>query len=124
VSGIDRSLAGEVLHFDLQAELHDMHERQPVLVSGRTGRTLVKDGPLRVTLIVMEPGSEIPEHVASGPITIQALQGTVRILLGGRAWELGEGQLLTAAGGAPHAVETDTGAAFLLTVVQPQALPG
>jgi hypothetical protein len=34
--------------------------------SGRTARTLVKDGPLRVTLIELAPGEAIAEHRAEG----------------------------------------------------------
>src|SRR5690606_40905261 len=89
--------------------------------SGRNARTLVKDGPLRLTLVVVAPGGAVAEHRADGPILVQPIEGAIVFEALGRDHELRPGQVLAAAAGVPHRVRSDTGGAFLLTVVQPGA---
>jgi quercetin dioxygenase-like cupin family protein len=113
---IDRALKGAVLVLDLDAETRHADDAAILGRSGRNARTLIKDGPLRVTLVVLAPGGRIPEHEADGPITIQPLRGTVRFLVGDAVHEAGPGQLLSAGPHVRHSVETPTGAEFLLTV--------
>lgn len=85
--------------------------------SGRSARTLVKDGPLSVTLVALSPGGTIPEHVAPGPITIQAVQGSIQVDVGRESYLLLGTQILSIPGGRPHAVSSASGGTFLLTLV-------
>lgn len=71
---LHRSLAGNLLVFDLQDEMRTVREALGVAPT-RIARTLVKDGPLRLTLIGMSPGGSLREHEAAGPITIHVLDG-------------------------------------------------
>lgn len=116
MSSIERALAGDVLVFDLRSQ----GERPPVVVERghRTARTLLKDGPLRVTQVILAPGAEIAEHQSSGAITVQVLEGLVRFTTDGRTHDLGPGQLLSARPGVRHAVSSAGGATFLLTVAR------
>lgn len=91
--------------------------------SGRAARTLIKNGPLRVTLIVLGPGGGIAEHRAEGPITVQPLAGAVRFHLGATVFELAPGDLFTLDSGVPHAVDSLAGGTFLLTVAAPSGEP-
>lgn len=116
---IDRPLSGPVLTFDLVEELQRTDDPAIVERSGRNARTLLKEGPLRVTLIVVGPGGAIPEHQAEGPITLQGVRGSIRFHAEGRDYELGPGQMLSAGSGVRHSVSSESGGAFLLTVVQP-----
>lgn len=116
---IDRPLSGDVLVFDLAEEHEKAAGSGPRGASGRRARTLVKSGPLRVTLVVLEPGGSIPEHHADGPITIQPVEGSIRFSVTGADHDLAPGQVLAADGGVPHRVSSETGGAFLLTVTQP-----
>ena len=84
---------------------------------GRTARTLAKEGPLRVVLVVLAAGGELAEHQAPGPITVQPLAGRLRFRALGHEREIGPGDLLIAAAGVRHAVTSAEGATFLLTVV-------
>jgi len=90
---------------------------------GRTARTLVKDGPLRVTLIVLGPGGELREHSAPGPITVHALEGRIRFTTGGADHELVPGDLLALGAGVAHSVASEEGGGFLLTVTLPAPSP-
>lgn len=115
---IQRPLGGDVLLFDLRAE----HDRTPVVVPpGRSARTLVKDGPIRVTLVRIAPGGSIAEHSAPGPVTIQPLSGTITVTTEGAAHVLEPGQLLALRAGVRHAVACppDSDGEFLLTLAHP-----
>ena len=113
---IDRPLSGDVLVFDLGAERERAADPALIGRSGRNARTLLKDGPLRVTLVVLGPGGELADHEAAGPITVQVLDGRIRFVWGHEEQDLGPGQLLAAGPGVRHRVTSADGATFLLTV--------
>lgn len=113
---VQRPLAGDALRFNLDEEARRAVDPAALERTGRSGRTLVKDGPLRMTLIVLAPGGSIPEHHTEGHFALQVLRGGVRIDMDGTEYELGEGDLLTLHGGVPHSLTSEPGADLLLTV--------
>lgn len=112
MSSIERALSGDLL----VVELRDEPGAAPH--AGRLARTLVKNGPLRATLVTLAPGGAIPEHHAEGPITVQPLTGHLQFTALGTAHDLGPGQLLSLGSGVRHAVTSADGATFLLTVAK------
>jgi len=84
--------------------------------SGRTARTLVKEGPLRVTLVALGSGGALATHRTDGPITLHVLSGEVSCRAGTDEWGLVSGDLLSLGAGVEHAVESASGGVFLLTV--------
>lgn len=116
MSSIDRPLHADLLLYALDEEEEKATKPDTLERDGRSSRTLVKDGALRVTLIVLAPGGEIPEHTAQGPVTVQPLRGQVKIDAGGETHEVPERGLLAFESGVPHSVRSDDGAAILLTV--------
>ncbi len=119
MSSIERSLHGNALLFDLEAEEAEATHPDTLDRDGRSSRTLLKEGALRVTLVVLGPGGGIPEHDAEGPITIQPLRGQVEVATDGGAQRVETGQILALGPRVPHDVRSDEGAAFLLTVSHP-----
>lgn len=113
---IQRPLGGGVIVFRLPRERERAADAAALLKHGRSARTLLRDGPLRVTLVVLGPGGELAEHSAAGPIAVQPLDGAIRFTVDGQTHYLGAGEMLTAAAGLPHTVRSTYGAAFLLTV--------
>lgn len=120
MSSLNRPLAGRSMLFDLATEIENARAAEPAGQNRRTARTLLKNGPLRVTLILIHSGGGIAEHTAPGPITIHVLRGSIRLTLDDGEQTLAAGQIISLAGGIRHAVAADEEAAFLLTVVQPQ----
>ncbi len=119
MSSIERPLHGNALLFDLRAEEEEATHPATLDRDGRSSRTLLKEGSLRVTLVVLGPGGGIPEHDADGPVTIQPLRGRVHVETDGGTQRVETGQILALGPGVPHDVRTDEGAAFLLTVAHP-----
>lgn len=119
MASIQRPLSGDVLVFNLATEIARTADPAAASRKGPAARTLIKNGPLRVTLVVLAPGASISEHHAEGPITVQPIDGRVRFNIAGTDHDLGPGDLLSAGGGVRHSVESDHGASFLLTVAMP-----
>lgn len=119
MSSINRPLASDALHFRLRGERAEYIDDALLARAGRSARTLVKNGPLRVTLVALAEGGSLASHRAEGPITVQVLSGGVRFRVGEKEWELREGDLLSLDGGVEHSVESPAGGEFLLTVVNP-----
>jgi len=110
-------MASNVLSF----HLHEEHARvnDPVLLerNGRTARTLVRNGPLRVTLVKLQGRGEIAPHRAAGPITVHVLDGDIQFSAAGQDYRLVAGDLLVLDAGVEHHLASENGGAFLLTVV-------
>lgn len=114
---IDRPLGGTALHYRLDDEHRpDLIDADLLAKAGRSARTLVKDGPLRVTLVALGAGGALAPHRADGPITVHTLSGEIRFRAGSDEWRLVPGGLLSLGAGVEHAVESATGGVFLLTV--------
>ena len=119
MSSLNRPLSGDVLVFDLNA-LREELSRAPALASGgRQARTLLKDGGLRVTLIVLGANGAIPEHHADGPITVHVVDGRISFNIADETHELGPNEILSARAGLRHSVRSEPGGAFVLTVCLP-----
>lgn len=117
VPSINRPLSGQTLRFRLsEGHRSQLIDEELLARGGRSARTLVKEGSLRVTLVALDPGGELREHQADGPITVHVLSGQIQFRAGADAWTLEEGDLLSLGAGVPHAVESTGGGEFLLTV--------
>lgn len=112
---VHRSLAGDVLTFDLAEEMQLARDE---LAAGRVrvARTLVKEGALRLTLVSLGAGASIHEHDAEGPITIHVLDGELELSAGGESRSHGPGALIALDKRVRHAVSSARGAMFLLTL--------
>jgi quercetin dioxygenase-like cupin family protein len=121
-STLDRlpHLADKLLHFNLSDELRQLRKEDSwTRGSGRSSRTLAKYPDFRIVLVLMKPGSEMKEHHADARISIQTLQGRVRLQLSDQAVELGSGELMCLESGIHHDVKALEESAFLITVSWP-----
>jgi quercetin dioxygenase-like cupin family protein len=117
---VHRSLAGDVLAFDLSEEMQLVRDE---LAAGhvRIARTLVQEGPLRLTLVGLSPGGAMHEHEAGGPVTIHVLDGELDLNAGGKTRAHRVGALIALDRRVRHAVSSSRGALFLLTLAAPSA---
>lgn len=84
--------------------------------SSRNAMTLMKSRGQRIVLIAMHDKTEIPMHRADGQISLQVLEGSLRVHTDAQAITLGEGELLALHAEIPHAIEAICESAFLLTL--------
>jgi len=117
---VQHRISGEELAFQLDREMQIVRD-ELTNAPARIGRTIVKDGPLRVTIVGLHAGHELREHTSAGPITIQVLEGSIVVTVAGKPCPLAQHGLIALDGGVPHAVHSEKGAMFLLTVMHGSA---
>jgi len=116
MSSMDRILDGEVLVHHLT---QDERMLDPELLArhGRTARTLVKEGPLRLTIMGIAAGGVLPTHRTDAHVKIHLLEGQVTFTARGRDYTLNVGDVLIFAPNVEHEARSATGGVFLLTVL-------
>jgi quercetin dioxygenase-like cupin family protein len=117
---IEGTLSKPLLEFDLLQEIEQRrHEQSWQQGAGRSSKTLVKHGDLRIVLIVLKANTRMREHKATARVSIQTLSGRIRLHLPDRVVELPTGHLLALDQCLPHDVEALEDSAFLLTLSWP-----
>src|SRR5690348_9808537 len=116
MSSLRRTLEGEVLVHHLKRD-EQMIDQDLVARHGRSARTLVKQGPLRMTVIALAASGNLATHHAEGPVTIQLLEGDVVFSVAEQEYPLTPGDVLVLASGVPHSARSSSGCVLLLTVV-------
>lgn len=116
MSSLRRTLEGDVLVHHLKRD-EQMIDQDLLARHGRSARTLVKEGPLRLTVIALAAGGSIPAHSAEGPVTIHLLEGDTVFDVAGEEYPLAAGDVLVLASGVQHSARSSAGCVLLLTVV-------
>ena len=116
MSPLSRPLAGENLAFTLPALIDELRQDDLYARSGRVGRTLVKAGPLRITLTVLADGVEVGTHQAESPMTLQVVIGSLRYRLDDETFVLTAGQVLFFGPGHARDITAIGATALLLTI--------
>jgi quercetin dioxygenase-like cupin family protein len=114
--GTERSVDAPLLTFDLAALLDQVKREDTWANAPRTGITLLKGQRLRVVLVALHAGAEIPSHQTDSPISVQVIEGTLTFRTDAQTLTLRTGQLLTLQAGIRHAVEAVEESAFILTM--------
>jgi quercetin dioxygenase-like cupin family protein len=114
----DGTMVDRMAHFDLNHEIAEAAAKKP-WQAGQYARTLFKKHDFRVVLITMERGAHMKEHHADGTISVQVLNGKIRMNVGGKPHDLAAGNLFTLGASIRHDVEAVDDSAFLLTISWP-----
>jgi quercetin dioxygenase-like cupin family protein len=116
MSSLDRIISGEALVRHLPRDEQTI-DQSIVTRHGRSARTLVKEGLLRLTIMALAPDGDLPAHKTDGPVSIHVLEGEVVFEALGQKYPLSVGDLLVLAAGVEHSASSVPGCVFLLTVV-------
>ncbi|MCC7105680.1 MAG: hypothetical protein IT307_11090 [Chloroflexi bacterium] len=114
-----RRLAGTALSFDLAREIASLKEEASWQRGDRNACTLLEEAGLRILLTVARAGTRIREHRANGWVSIQTLEGSLRIATAGDTSNVPSGCLLTLEPEVRHDVEAIEESAFLVTIAWP-----
>ena len=115
MSSLHRTITGDVLVQHLGPDVMTI-DQQLLAAHGRSARTLVKDGPLRLTIMALAAGGTLSPHSTDNPVSIQVVQGEVTFFALDQEYSLTAGDVLVLAAGVEHAARSKSGASFLLTV--------
>lgn len=114
-----RELHGKLLSFALGEEDELLRARAAKSADGRASKTLVKEGPLRITLVALRKGGTLSSHQVAGPISMQMLRGALNLTTGAGDVRLETGHLVTLEAKEVHATTALTDCALLLTITMP-----
>jgi len=109
-------LQGALLKFDVASEVEQLRAQVTPSGTERAAKTLVREGPIRVTLIVLRRGAAMEKHHVAGPVTIQVLHGTFRLSTGQGDADVRAGELAVLDAETPHAAQALEDCVLLLTV--------
>jgi quercetin dioxygenase-like cupin family protein len=111
-----RRLAAPVLTFDLAKEVASLKQEPSWARGDRNARTLVEDAGFRLVLTVLKTGARMHEHRAAGWVSLQGLDGHLRLQAGEHTAELTAGRVVVLEPDLPHSVEAVEEGAFLLSI--------
>lgn len=116
MSSLSRPLDGAALTFDLSGQIAELRGDDSYARSGRSGRTLVKSGHLRLTLTVLRSGVEVGTHHAETPMTLQVVEGRLSYRVGEEDFEMSAGEVLFFGPGHARDIQAREDTALLLTI--------
>jgi quercetin dioxygenase-like cupin family protein len=111
----ERQLDAPLLTFEISTLLAQLRT-EPTWQRGHDAMTLAKSRGLRVVLVAMHPEAVLLSHVTDSPISVQVIDGELKLSTDSQTVTLHTGQLLVLQGGVRHTIEASTESAFLLTL--------
>jgi quercetin dioxygenase-like cupin family protein len=110
--------SGTVESFDLVQIAKDLMEDEVFRKSGRVARTLARGDQMSAIVTVIRKGTEIHEHTAPGPVSVQVLSGEIVVSVDSQKVEVslpaGTAVILSADSG--HRVSAKENSAFFLLI--------
>jgi hypothetical protein len=115
-------LAISISQFDLRQEIRLLRKEESWQRGiGRSSRTLVKQQDFRIVLVLMKAKTRLTEHRANARISIQTVQGRIRVHVPDQSKvELPVAGLLALDSAIPYDIEALRESAFLLTISWPR----
>lgn len=108
-----------MLTFLLGGESSELQERAASSNAGRAAKTLVREGPIRITLVALRKGTALQPHQVTGPVSIQSLRGCLRVTAEGGDVDVPPGGLVALDTGVAHAARALDDCTLLITVAMP-----
>jgi quercetin dioxygenase-like cupin family protein len=105
-----------VLAYDLEKESEALIREALSVEDGRATKTLAKVSRLHVVLTALRHGFLLQQHATHAPISIQAIRGSIHLLLPTQAIHLTPGMVVTLEPEIAHSVEAQVDSAFLISM--------
>ena len=112
----ERTVNAPMVTLDLQQSLAMIKKEDSWNSGPRNAMTLFKSDQLRIVLIALHGGGELPTHTADGMISVQVLEGQVLFSTHFEKVNLSVGQMVTLHKKIPHSVLAIEESALLLTL--------
>lgn len=109
-------ISGRQLQLSLIHEAAALLERARKTRTGRTAKTLVKEGALRMTLVALRKGAGMTKHHVDGQASIHVLHGNLTLETKEGFTRLSKGEALVLDEGVEHDARARTDCTFLITM--------
>ena len=101
---------------DLPREVEALKHGSQYRTTGHAARTLFKSPQLRIVLIVLRRNAEMKEHRTNEPVSLQILEGEIRVAVPKRTMEPVVGGLILIEAGVAHDIIALADSAFVLSM--------
>ena len=113
-------IRGDVLDFRLSAEEERLRRQAAAARSGRSAKTLIKEGRLRITDVALKKGTQLsPPERAGGAMSMLMRRGRMRVKVGDGALDIGPGELVVLDEEVAHSAEALSDCVVLITTAMP-----
>jgi quercetin dioxygenase-like cupin family protein len=102
--------------FNLRHAAAELASEASATTRGHRQKTLYRHDRVTIALFLFEAGSNLPSHTAAGVVTINVLEGHLKIKTADDTHDLPAGQLLVLASGVSHDVVAEQRTVMLLQV--------
>ena len=109
-------LDAPLVSINLPAFIEQLKQEPTWKQSDRNTITVFKTNGMRIVLIALHEGAEMPKHSAEGIISVQVLEGQLRFTTDGKSVELSKGNMIALHESIPHSVLAIKETIFLLTL--------
>jgi len=111
-----RRIKGDVLRFQLSFEETRLHEAAAASTARRAGKTLVKEGSLRIVQMALQKGVQLPWHDVRGALSLQILRGRLQVTTSEGKMDLVPGALVVLDGRVQHTAVAMSDCVMLITI--------
>ena len=118
-----RTLTPSLEAFDVRAEGVSLLAEPQWSDGDRNSKTLLKSDGLRVVLTALRAGAAMDNDDPDEALSIQTLQGSIRIDTGGRSVTAAMGEIVCLAGGDRWTINAESDSLLLLSVGRPRTDP-
>lgn len=98
-----------------QLDINSFHDFNDEEISRRI---LMEDPVMRVVLVSLRAGQNLPEHAANGLVTVYSVEGRVLFYEGTECCTMVPGTLIRLAPGLPHRLEATEDSRLLVTMIK------
>lgn len=112
----DHLLDAQLVSIDIPLFIEQIKQESTWKDSDRNSITVFKTNGLRIVLIALHGGAEMAKHTANGHISIQVIEGQIKLTTDLQSVELSKGQMLALHERIPHSVLAIKETFFLLTL--------
>ena len=119
----ERTVNAPLVAIDLPKFMEQIKKEAAWLNGPRNAITVFKSDHLRIVLIALHGGAELPTHTADGMISVQVLEGRLRFGTEEESVLLKNGQLVALHKKIPHSVLALEESMFLLTLAPTAKAP-
>ncbi|MEX2546776.1 MAG: hypothetical protein WD830_03190 [Chloroflexota bacterium] len=114
-----RTLMERLLVFSLADEIESLRSEDEWVDNDKNSRTLAKDVDFRALLSVLHEGATLDDQDGDARASVQVIEGTAELEVGGERSQLEVGQLAVVDTGSPWIVRATTDCALLITFAWP-----
>lgn len=101
--------------FEIPDLLEHLKQKDDWMNEKSSSLTLHKDGKMSIVLVAMRGSASIGEHRAQGPITVQVVEGRLRVNTDKESVNVGQNEIVTLPAGLKHSLDALEDCGFLLT---------